>query len=233
MSDRSYTPLSLNFQPDKIIHALDQPEIYDRVFSMLSPVARFNFSQSCKVVNYSNVDFERRAFNINTALKRFFANPLAFRSLQARTGSLISGSFALQFLNRTCYEGSDLDLYVHSGHTEEVGLWLMQQGYAWLNRHSKPGRSQPTADPEEFKRRVSEVDPSWGAPPGIGIGNGRETRKRDHVSKKYHTTGILEVFTFMDGGKKIDVIVSKKNPLDCVLQFHSSECSCVDILHRG
>lgn len=45
----------------------------------------------------------RVAFDINRCLSRFFTSPSAFRSLQARTGTLISGSIALQFLDRVRY----------------------------------------------------------------------------------------------------------------------------------
>ncbi|KIJ42145.1 hypothetical protein M422DRAFT_171479, partial [Sphaerobolus stellatus SS14] len=54
-----------------------------------------------------------RAFNINDFLKRFLKDPRKFRSLQTRTGALISGSQALQLLGRTRWPDSDLDLYIY------------------------------------------------------------------------------------------------------------------------
>ena len=50
-----------------------------------------------------------------TQLARFFPDPgdvLAFRQLQTELQSLVSGSHALQLLDRTVYQDSDLDLYV-------------------------------------------------------------------------------------------------------------------------
>ena len=49
---------------------------------------------------------------INNHLSRFFPDPIVFRSLQARTANLVSGSNALQFSDRTSYEEADTDVYV-------------------------------------------------------------------------------------------------------------------------
>jgi len=43
---------------------------------------------------------ERTQFDVNTRLKRFFKNPKAFRSLQAKHNIVISGTFALRFISR-------------------------------------------------------------------------------------------------------------------------------------
>ncbi|KAG2743357.1 hypothetical protein P692DRAFT_201723705, partial [Suillus brevipes Sb2] len=47
-----------------------------------------------------------------------------FHSLQARTGLVISGSNAHQFLNHTSYPESYFDLYAHPGHLYELMEWL-------------------------------------------------------------------------------------------------------------
>ncbi|KAI0638623.1 hypothetical protein C8Q77DRAFT_1215387 [Trametes polyzona] len=53
------------------------------------------------------------------------------QALRSRTGTLISGSCALQFFDRTVYPESDLDLYVHMQHRREVGRWLIEEGYTY------------------------------------------------------------------------------------------------------
>lgn len=69
---------------------------------------------------------------MNASLARFFPDPLGFRSLQARTGTLVSGSFALQFFDRAFYPNTNLDVYVYSQHRREVGNWVLTMGYTFI-----------------------------------------------------------------------------------------------------
>ncbi|KAI1415796.1 hypothetical protein F5Y13DRAFT_186651 [Hypoxylon sp. FL1857] len=54
-------------------------------------------------------------FDINSKLARFIQNPTRFRSQLGRSDALISGSFALQFFERTVWLDSDLDIVVQDG----------------------------------------------------------------------------------------------------------------------
>lgn len=108
--------------------------VYDNIFSRLSPLSLIirmaNLSHDIKAIN---TDFTTRAYNINRRLAYFFSEPLAFRALMARTYMIISGSFVLQFLDRTHYPGSDLDLYVHPDDSIlDICLWLEQEGYVYV-----------------------------------------------------------------------------------------------------
>ncbi|KAI0323130.1 hypothetical protein GY45DRAFT_1212045, partial [Cubamyces sp. BRFM 1775] len=58
--------------------------------------------------------------------------PMSFRCLQARTGTLVSGSVALQFFDRTRYE-TNLDVFVYPYHRREVGEWLLSQGFRFVS----------------------------------------------------------------------------------------------------
>ena len=57
-------------------------------------------------------------------LSRYFHHPETFRHLQATTGTVISGSSALQFFDRSYYAKSDLDLYVPLAWRAKVGQYL-------------------------------------------------------------------------------------------------------------
>ena len=64
--------------------------------------------------------FARDAFyksprNINSKLRAFLAQPIAFRSRLAQCNALISGSFALQFFEGVIWPESDLDIFVEDG----------------------------------------------------------------------------------------------------------------------
>lgn len=103
--------------------------IYDLIFCNLSPRTLAWLSRTCRRAHEAVTRFICRAYNINRHLSRYFPDPLAFRSLQARTGLVISGHNALQFLDRGFYPESDLDLYAHPGHVYEALEWLDSVGY--------------------------------------------------------------------------------------------------------
>ncbi|CCL99903.1 uncharacterized protein FIBRA_01928 [Fibroporia radiculosa] len=111
----------------------------DIIFSCCSPAHIYRIAKTCRAGLYAAKEYTRHAFNINRHLSRYFDDISAFRSLQARTRSLISGLNALQFFDRTCYPESDLDLYVHLRWRREVGIWMMQSGY-----HFQPSSNYDT-----------------------------------------------------------------------------------------
>ena len=193
---------------------LDVDLVLDNIFDFASPGTLFCFKRTCKRAKTAVESYFRRAFNINRHLSQFFDNPHDFRSLQARTCTLISGSNALQFFNRVRYEGSDLDLYAYYEHRLEVGHWLIRNGFAF----------QPASwQNEDFDiasrncKHTSEPDP-----PGERL--------------KYHTQGVIAVFTFTkdhpeeeDAELKVQVVVALKAPMDVVMDFHSSKL----LFHRS
>ena len=103
--------------------------VYDKILSCLSPVSLTRMSYVNHTVRSATQDFASRAYNVNRRLLRFVKDPVTFRSLMARTRMVISGSFALQFFDRTFYPESDLDLYLHPNRDMiEVGLYLEREG---------------------------------------------------------------------------------------------------------
>ncbi|EIW78017.1 hypothetical protein CONPUDRAFT_146078 [Coniophora puteana RWD-64-598 SS2] len=126
-------------QPDHVDHLFSRPSVYETLFSMLSPRESIQVSRSCQAAHDAYLNFTHRAYDINRHLFYFFSDPVAFRSLQARTGTLISGSDALQFLERTVYPGSNLNIYTHPGHTLEVLDWLVNaEGYRYAPFPRRP-----------------------------------------------------------------------------------------------
>jgi hypothetical protein len=72
-----------------------------------------------------------REFDVNRRLSPFFDDPRSFRALQAKTGALIFGLFALDLFLRTRHQESQLDLYAASGEELEIGQYLEQAGYVY------------------------------------------------------------------------------------------------------
>ncbi|KAG2067252.1 hypothetical protein BDR04DRAFT_1233498 [Suillus decipiens] len=181
-------------------HLFSSAPIYDLIFRDLSPRTL-------------------RAYNINRHLSRFFPDPLSFRSLQARTGLIISGSNALQFLDRTFYPESDLDIYSHPGHVYEVLEWIESFGYQF-EPHQYQG--------EDWHNQVS---PDWDGTIR------RRRRVRRALQEEYEDeaslarySNIAEVYTFkrfvvMDGELvelRVQMIETIYNPIDTILKYHST-----------
>ncbi|TDL21094.1 hypothetical protein BD410DRAFT_315159 [Rickenella mellea] len=107
---------------------LDRSNVYDVLFDHSSPATMYRVGWTCWMARRAVQDYSRRTFNINRHLRRFFDDPIGFRSLQAQTGTLISGAFAHRFLDRTLCDKSRLELYTYPQHAAEVGRWVMRNG---------------------------------------------------------------------------------------------------------
>jgi len=202
--------------PTYINSVFIRPPIYNRIFSRLSPASLIRVRRTCHVVHDAVSDFLSRAYNINRHLSHFFSDALAFRSLQARTATLISGSNALQFLDRTFYRDADLDLYVVHSNANEVGRWLIQnQEYIFApNSVQVPDFADAVLSP---KTNPDESDAEH-----------EDAMMIDHFHRPFYSmASVSGIFTFMKGSadhvKKVQIIAVKKNPLACILGFHSSE----------
>ena len=142
----------------------------------------------------------KRTYDLYPILLRYFTDPLSFRYLQAYTGTLISGSTALQFFDRSLYPESDLDLYVPKSWAKEVGHFLLRAGYRFSPRRSQ----HPTFYIAIRAKRVVDATAAYG-----------------------HFRGIAGVFNFKkiasDGTKlKIQLMVAVRSPMEVILRYHSS-----------
>jgi hypothetical protein len=180
--------------------------LYDSVFACLSPGTLARYSRTCRGSRDAVLAFNRRAYNINRHLSRFFDNPHEFRAMQACTGTLISGSNALQFLDRTLYEDADLDLYVDDLYREEVGRYLERIGYRFEPRQ---GQTAPFGGSTYHKNGLTGF-----TPPAA------------EVEIYYGMRGVAVVFNFIKKGPpmlKIQLITATNSPLEIIINFHSSE----------
>ncbi|OJA21065.1 hypothetical protein AZE42_06812 [Rhizopogon vesiculosus] len=188
-----------------------RPPIYDLIFSCVSPRTLVRTGRSCRAACAASKDFSHRAFNIHKHLSRFLADPLAFRSLQARTGTLIAGSNAVQFLDRTFYPNADMDLYVHPGHVREVLDYLVErEGYAF-----RPNSTQPA----DYREIASD---EWD---GTEV-RGEPFEREEELSLYYDIKGVEAVFSLdkcgPEGLLKVQLIESEMSPFDTIINFHST-----------
>ena len=205
----SYPP-NMPPRPATWIQILDRPPICHELFAYLSPASLFRFARTCKWARDAATMYCKTAFDIDVILHRFFLHPLAFRALQASTGTLISGSTALQLLNRTQYRSSDLDLYTHPGYAKEIGLWLVRcNNYHYVTHRG--GVQIPFNDVQ-----CIEWSPSRTTSP-----------QSDDDDGEYPYSGLHDVYCFQKtsaDGKVVRVqIMSSYNTLmECFMAFHSS-----------
>lgn len=193
--------------------------IVDTILDVVSPVDAIHFASSCRLAKRSVTRYRSFVFNINRRLRRFFHDPLAFRSLQAKTHTLISGSFALQFFDRSEYADSDLDLYTHPGFSRAVGHWLIDEGYEF-----QPCRQQDisfdVADKSNWRGVFAASAPC-------------EIIDENPDGDGYQFNGVWDVYSFkrIEGGHvtNVQIIASSKSPFETILNFHSSKGSLMHV----
>lgn len=144
-----------------------------------------------------------QAFTVDRVISRYFEDPLSFRSMQARTATIISGSAALQFFNRSSYSTSDLDLYVPMLGAGNLTRFIIENGYTFVPHL---GQNQTLRDALE-----ESAVPLW---------------MEDQYSA---TRGIAGVFSFtkISNGDEltIQVIAAFHATVDIILHYHSSMSS--------
>ncbi|KAJ7633905.1 hypothetical protein DFH06DRAFT_1004040 [Mycena polygramma] len=135
-------------------------------------------------------------FSVSTLLVPFFGDATEvqrFRLIQARTETLISGSVALQYLNRLRWPDSDLDIYVHRTCPAIPVDFIVRNGYKF-----DPRKSQDEDVYAQLAVSVTDRGPS------------------------YLGRGIADVLDFHKGNKKIQVIVSENTPMETIISFHTT-----------
>ncbi|KAI0646149.1 hypothetical protein C8Q79DRAFT_909306 [Trametes meyenii] len=198
--------------------AIFQPGLHvisTRVFSHCTPGTVANLSRVNRCIQEAAMDYKFRAYNINKRLSRFSNNPKAFRSLQKQTATIISGSFALQFFDRTYYDESDLDLYVHPDSScLLLGHHLIEsEGYLFV-----PYSWQLESYDNEARRLCDQMH--------LPLSDIEDSMEFEHA---YKIRSVRTVYNFVrthnptPGGKrKIQLIVCRSSPMASLMDFHST-----------
>ncbi|KAG2126626.1 uncharacterized protein EDB93DRAFT_1097000 [Suillus bovinus] len=194
-------------RPGQLQQVFCTVSIYNLILRHLSPRTLVWLSQTCRYMYVACTRFFRCAYNINRHLSRYFPEPLAFRSLQARTGLVISGFNAMHFMDRN-YHASDLDLYAHPGHVHELSEWLVSVGYVF----------EPTQ--HQHKDWHENVSAGWDS-----------TEKRfprgqaGNLGHPAVTAILFKRLVIVDGKPvelKVQVTETTCNPIETILKSHST-----------
>ena len=198
---RSSDPISTGYPLLDAI--LNEDTLSDLILDSCSAKSLLLLLRTSHAIREIVIGYMKTTFNADRLLSRYFDNPLSFRQLQACTGTLISGSTALQFFNRTFYPESDLDIYVPRAWRYEVGQFLLQTGYKFVRYPSQ----HPTFESAVFETGVSTSTADYG-----------------------NFKGISGVFNFEKDGRhgeklKIQLMVAVRSAIEPILHYHSSKLS--------
>ncbi|KAJ7722642.1 hypothetical protein DFH07DRAFT_759903, partial [Mycena maculata] len=165
----------------------------DALFAQMPPQDLVRLMCTCRRV-YRLV--HETCFSMSRLLSPFFGHPSEverFQKIQAQTGTVISGSIALQYFNRLTYADSDLDIYAHRvSATVPVGF-IVQNGYTFAPRKSQ--------DSDVFVQLLASLKEK---PPS------------------YLGRGIADVLDFHKGEKKIQLVIATETPIETVMSFRST-----------
>ncbi|KAJ8081047.1 hypothetical protein PM082_017887 [Marasmius tenuissimus] len=176
------------------------------LFSYLDPQDIIYYSRTCREAYQQAKMYWIRALCIYRLLSRFFTEDEVrqFRVVQAQTGTLISGSTALQFFNRVAYLDSDLDLYVEHCYCKPVASFLRRIGYKYEPR----GTQNPSLS-MEIMYRSDDLRHGIGTP-------------YDDEPQNQSERGFAGVFNMIRGRRKVQLITAKYSAMDIILNFHST-----------
>ena len=102
--------------PRNVLNFLFQRERYvpisDNLCSHLGIAEIIALTRTCKALAGLYQELLPRLWDVDKSLSRFFKDTTNLRSEMARTEALISGSFALQFLERIELQRTELEIYM-------------------------------------------------------------------------------------------------------------------------
>ncbi|KAK2464967.1 hypothetical protein APHAL10511_003043 [Amanita phalloides] len=180
-------------------------DIWATIFDFLLPVDLIHFGQISQTARKAVTNYNRLAFDIIRLLSPYFSDEeiKSFRQLQLFTGTVISGSTAVQLFGRTTYPKSDLDIYVEHRYCRDVAWWLTSVGY----KYNPTRRGQPISFIEAFKASKTE-----------------EGAEEEQSEQSEYALGVENVFDFVRAGseRKVQLISATCCPMEVILNYHST-----------
>lgn len=184
-----------------------ESRICDAIFDNCSVKTLVRLRRTCQTIRSAIDQYFERTFDVNRLLHRFFDDPMSFRHVQAQTGTVISGSTALQFFICSVYPGSDLDIYTPMAWRSTVGHYLLQVGYEFV-----PNSIQhPNFDVAVDENRVTPATDQYGSMKGV--------------------VGVFNFVRQLTNGEvaKVQMVVAVRSTVEVILGYHSSALFIVGI----
>ena len=104
----------MSYYPKTLLDLFGQYPVFESLCSFLGIAEIQSLIRTC--IGLSNIYKDmlrlRTQWNIDTQLRRFINDPYEFRSQLGKYNALVSGDVALQFFDRTVWEGNCLEVFV-------------------------------------------------------------------------------------------------------------------------
>ncbi|KZV93087.1 hypothetical protein EXIGLDRAFT_835986 [Exidia glandulosa HHB12029] len=218
---------------DAGLKLLTSPPVFDSLYAFCSPGDLCCVAKTCNGASQAVTNYLTHSVTIDLSrlLLRFFTSQeeiLDFRRLQAKHQFLISGSAALQLLDRTTYPNSDLDLYLFPHDAEVVGRWLIEHGYTFspYRRGKKTFEEALEAMPlprtELDNDELHERTP-YGLPGVRAVLNFKKVTKRDLGLLPVTSSPGAPRYHFAEAKTaEIQLIIADVTPYEAILKFHTT-----------
>lgn len=131
--------------------------MFDKITKYLDPADLVNLRRVSRKLGEVYPKVQQTQWNVNTALRKFVQDPVRFRNKLGEVSGIISGIFALDFLDRRA-TGDRLDIFVRDISQEVVIDWLLHnEDYVYADILEKDGVGQ------DFRANsfVGEGHPEW------------------------------------------------------------------------
>ncbi|KAJ7135281.1 hypothetical protein C8R43DRAFT_956117 [Mycena crocata] len=175
------------------------------IFSYLDPRDIITCSLLSNVIFNVIRHYKTLVWDIDTFFQPWFRDSAAtFRVLLKKCGAVVSGSQIMQFLDRTRYPESDIDIFLRVGGLVDMGVWLIEQGYKYIS--STPNVYRVVWDAHQLSAKmITGQDSPAGAIKGVF-----------NYSRYIASDTVIHV-------QKIQLIVVDINPINHILfDFHST-----------
>ncbi|KAI1263505.1 hypothetical protein F5Y18DRAFT_438187 [Xylariaceae sp. FL1019] len=195
---------------DFLMHAVGSYQwapIYDALHSMLDTKDRLALSATSRAFREALRD---TIWCINKRLARFFEQPVDFRTQLGKSNALISGGFALQFLEGVTWKDSDLDIYVEGGQdSEAMEQYLLSAGY-------QKGSSRST----EASGRLVGLDHLFDTTGSLPI-SGSAVECTTYLKTVCNTDPAIMA---KESQVKVKIIATRSIPIICIMNVFRSSC---------
>ena len=183
-----------------------KPSFLVRLFAELDLLSLIRISRTSTCLHSMYLCYRDSAWEPTALYRRWFLQPTSFRRLLRKTNAIVSGSFALQFFDRSYYPESDMDIYLRCAGAMDVCRWLVGQGYRYVKADHEYGQV-PLKHQGHIQKAVknsSSIDR-----PLLGVYNFKKLLGS--------SAGYIEILL-------VQVIVVDTDPIEHVLfGFHSSK----------
>ena len=112
------------------------------VFDAVDILSLIKLSKTSKALRRVFLCYAQATWDPARRYRRWFGNVGEFRRLLRKSNAVISGSFALQFFDRSFYADSDMDIFTRIAGVSTLCDFLISEGYQCVGHSDTAGQQQ-------------------------------------------------------------------------------------------